>query len=741
MTKNPPVPNIRPGRSIRWKLAAAFVAVAGFVAVFVGFAVATWFGTIDEAAQLEAGHVAKVVADAVIDDKGFRPGLQDYVANFHSLHKRGIVIVDARQTGLADENADEVGLTYNNDPQDEVGRTIADGKVRTFIERNDRHPDGVLQLVVPVRPDGPNPVTGNIGAVIIEYSLMQAELSAAESDEIQLIAAAGMAVVLLVTLFGLGIARRIAHPLADLKDSAARIASHDYAVRVKVTSHDEIGQLGSAFNRMAEDLGASHAALVEFNTQLDRKVGERTKELRESSLASLNMMEDAMRWRENTEQAREQLDYMASYDSTTGLANQDLFLERLQARLLLPGSAGERIAVLVLDIQRFRTVNDAFGRATGDALLKMVAARLIEVGGDAARFARVGPDRFAIVAPGQRDVEHVGRYVEQRLDATFRSAYRVGEHELRVSVKLGIALFPDDGSDAETLLRNAEAALRKAKGTGDRYVFFTEAMTARVADRLSLENRLRHALDNEEFVLHYQPKVDLASGVLTSAEALIRWNDPKAGLVPPLQFIPILEETGLIHEVGRWAMRKAIEDYLRWRGAGLPAVRIAVNVSPLQLRNRRFVEEVGEALAVDPGAAAGLELEITESLIMEDVRHSTSLLLAIRAMGVTIAIDDFGTGYSSLSYLSKLPVDTLKIDRAFVNDMTAGPDGLALISAIVSLAHSMRLKVVAEGVETEEQARLLRWLKCDEMQGYLYSKPVPADVFEAKFLATPATAA
>jgi len=312
---------------------------------------------------------------------------------------------------------------------------------------------------------------------------------------------------------------------------------------------------------------------------------------------------------------------------------------------------------------------------------------------------------------------------------------------LRISVRVGIALFPDDGADADTLLRNAEAALKKAKGTGDRYLFFAPAMTARVAERLSQENRLRDALDKGEFVLHYQPKVNLATGLLTSAEALIRWNDPKTGLVPPLQFIPLLEETGLIHEVGRWAMRKAIEDYLRWRDAGLACVRIAVNVSPLQLRNRNFVAEIEQALSVDAHASAGLELEITESLVMEDVKHSTGLLLAIRAMGVTIAIDDFGTGYSSLSYLSKLPVDTLKIDRAFVNDMTTGPEGLALVTTIINLAHSLKLKVVAEGVETEEQSRLLRLLGCDEMQGYLFSKPVPGDMFEAKFLLPMANAA
>jgi EAL domain-containing protein (putative c-di-GMP-specific phosphodiesterase class I) len=262
-------------------------------------------------------------------------------------------------------------------------------------------------------------------------------------------------------------------------------------------------------------------------------------------------------------------------------------------------------------------------------------------------------------------------------------------------------------------------------------------MTEAVARTLTLENQLRQALDQGEFVLHYQPKVSLASGKLTGAEALIRWNDPRTGLVPPGRFIPILEETGLIHEVGRWALRKALEDYLRWRDAGLSAVRISVNVSPLQLRNPGFIAEVRQAIGTDAHVAAGLELEITESVIMQDVKNSIASLQAIRAMGVSIAIDDFGTGFSSLSYLSRLPVDTLKIDRSFVVDMSAGPQGLALVSTIINLAHSLQLKVVAEGVETEEQLRLLRVLNCDEMQGYLFSKPVASEIFQRSFLTPP----
>jgi len=306
---------------------------------------------------------------------------------------------------------------------------------------------------------------------------------------------------------------------------------------------------------------------------------------------------------------------------------------------------------------------------------------------------------------------------------------------LSISAKAGIAIFPTDGRNVESLFKNAEAALRDAKASGDRYKFYTSGMNARVASRLKLENQLREALVREEFVLHYQPKINLASGLLTGAEALIRWNNPATGrMVPPNEFIPILEETGMIHDVGRWAKRKAIEHYLRWRDAGLPVVRISVNVSPVQLHNRDFVGDVAHTIGVDADAAAGLELEITEGVFIRDIDRNIASLQAIRAMGVTIAIDDFGTGFSSLSYLARLPVDRLKIDRSFVNDMTAGPEGLALVSTIISLAHSLKMKVVAEGVETEEQSRLLQLLGCDEMQGYLLSRAVPSDVFETRFL-------
>jgi diguanylate cyclase (GGDEF)-like protein len=432
---------------------------------------------------------------------------------------------------------------------------------------------------------------------------------------------------------------------------------------------------------------------------------------------------------------QKKLEYLSYYDLLTGLANRTLLLERVAQYMRSATSGGHKLALALVDLERFKNINDSLGRSAGDALLKQVAEWLTRNVGDTSRLARVGADHFAVVLPEVKPDGNVAGLIDGFMTAFLEHPFCLKDAVFRLAFKMGVALFPDDGADADTLLQNAEAALKKAKASGDRYLFYVQKMTNTVAVNLTLENQLRQALDNEEFVLHYQPKVSLESGKLTGAEALIRWNDPRTGLVPPGRFIPILEETGLIFEVGRWALRKSIEDYLRWRAAGLAAVRIAVNVSPLQLRNRGFIAEIEQVIGIGANAPAGLELEITESLIMQDIKHNIASLQAIRAMGVTIAIDDFGTGFSSLAYLSKLPVDTLKIDRSFVVDMTAGAEGLALVSTIINLAHSLKLKVVAEGVETEEQSRLLRLLSCDEMQGFLFSKPVPGEIFETKFLA------
>jgi diguanylate cyclase (GGDEF)-like protein/PAS domain S-box-containing protein len=437
---------------------------------------------------------------------------------------------------------------------------------------------------------------------------------------------------------------------------------------------------------------------------------------------------------------QERLDYLACYDELTGLANRKLLLERVAQLIRGASAGGDRLVLGLIDVERFKNINQSLGRTSGDELLRQVAEWLTQTLGDGVLLARIGPDHFAVVFPTVKSEAELGPQMEQTIEAFRRHPFRLNEAVVHIGAKVGVALYPDDGADADTLLRNAEAALRKAKMSGDRYVFYAQRMTETVVGRLNLENLLREALNKEQFVLYYQPKMNMLSGKLTGAEALIRWNDPRTGLVLPGKFIRVLEETGLIHEVGRWALHQAIKDYARWRSSGLPAVRIAVNVSALQLRSRGFIEQVKQALAIDATAASGLELEITESVIMEDVRHSGVSLRALRAMGVSIAIDDFGTGFSSLSYLSKLPLDTLKIDRSFVHDMTAGHQGTVLVSTIIKLAHSLKLKVVAEGVETEEQSALLHALGCDELQGYLFGRPAPSELFELNYLAPVALA-
>jgi diguanylate cyclase (GGDEF)-like protein/PAS domain S-box-containing protein len=430
---------------------------------------------------------------------------------------------------------------------------------------------------------------------------------------------------------------------------------------------------------------------------------------------------------------KERLDYLAYYDVLTGLANRALFLERVAQFLRSTLTAGHKLAVFLIDLQRFRNINDSLGRSVGDALLRQVAEWLTSNTGGTNLLARVGVDLFAVVLPDVALDGDLARFLEKTMSGFRDHPFVLNGAVFRIAAKVGIALFPEDGLDADTLFTHAEAALKKAKAGGDRYLFYTQKMTEAVAGKLILENQLHQALDKQQFVLYYQPKINMVSGLITGVEALIRWNHPQLGQVLPGQFIPLLEETGLISEVGRWALHQAMDDYVRWRALGLAEVRVAVNVSALQLHDRNFVSDIERVLAIDPAAAAGLELEITESLIMQDIKYNIDCLGTIRAMGVTIAIDDFGTGFSSLSYLAQLPIHTLKIDRSFITEMPNGPGGLVLVSAIINLAHSLKLNVVAEGVETEQQADLLRSLQCDEMQGYLFSRPLSSAILEEKY--------
>ncbi len=421
----------------------------------------------------------------------------------------------------------------------------------------------------------------------------------------------------------------------------------------------------------------------------------------------------------------ERLHYIAYFDPLTGLANRSLFAERLGQALHTAGRAGRRVAVIRAELGRLRNVNDTYGRHAAEELLRQAADRLRAGLGSANALARLETDQFALIFSEAEDASAVMRRVDALWSACFGPPFRVESDDIQVAARAGIALFPTDGQDADTLLASADAALHRAEATGERTLFYAVEMSKRVAEKLALESRLRRALANDEFVLHYQAKVDLATRRLAGAEALIRWDSPDFGLVPPSRFVPLLEETGMILDAGAWALERARRDRREWLARGLVAPRVAVNVSPIQLRAQNFVGEVVDSIA----QSDGIDLEVTESAIMEDVDAGIQKLAALRERGIGVAVDDFGTGYSSLAYLAKLPAATLKIDRSFVHAMLDDPGAMTLVQTMISLAHALRLEVVAEGVESEEQAKILRLLRCDQVQGYLFGRPVPAAEF------------
>lgn len=424
----------------------------------------------------------------------------------------------------------------------------------------------------------------------------------------------------------------------------------------------------------------------------------------------------------------ERLDYLAYYDPLTGLPNRTLFFDRLSQELNTARVSGQNIALILGDFRRLRLINESFGRETGDALLRDTAGRFMQIWPHQGLVGRIAADCVAGVILGLKDPAEVARLLEGPINSAITAPFQINDKELRFSMSFGIAVFPTDGHDAEALFRNADAALNRAKKEGEHYLFYRPQMNAKVTENLLLANKLRGALEREEFVLHYQPKLDAVRNVVSGVEALIRWHDRDVGLVSPAQFIPVLEDTGMILEVGRWAIQQALSDYRRWQAQFTTPPRVAVNVSTMQLKQSNFVEVIREAIEESGLSVPCLDLEITESMLMEEIEGNIAKLSAVRDMGVSIAIDDFGTGYSSLGYLAKLPVNTLKIDRSFITTMADKPDSMTIVSTVISLAHTLSLKVVAEGVETVAQERLLKLLSCDEIQGYLIGKPMPADL-------------
>jgi diguanylate cyclase (GGDEF)-like protein len=428
---------------------------------------------------------------------------------------------------------------------------------------------------------------------------------------------------------------------------------------------------------------------------------------------------------------RASAEYRAQHDALTGLPNGVVFHDRVQVALAGARRSGRPAAVMFLDLDRFKSINDSLGHAVGDQLLRTVAARLQGVLRDSDTVARMGGDEFTILLSSLDDEADCVRVAEKVL-RVFADPIVAGGRELTTSTSIGVAVFPNDGEDVETLLKHADTAMYRAKANGrNSYQLYTSDMSARARVRLSLESNLRSAIDRNELELHYQPKVDLASQSVVGVEALLRWPHRELGFVAPDAFIPLAEETGLIVPLGEWVLEAACTQAKAWIDAGLPPMPVAVNLSAVQFADRRF-EGVVEGVLDRTGLPASmLELEITESVFLHDLTSATSTLRELRALGVGCSIDDFGTGYSGLRYLANMPIDSLKIDRSFIGSISGDGDESPIVEAVIALAHSLRMTVIAEGVETDRQARFLQAHGCEQMQGYLFSPPVPAHEIES----------
>jgi diguanylate cyclase (GGDEF)-like protein len=482
------------------------------------------------------------------------------------------------------------------------------------------------------------------------------------------------------------------------------------------------GMLEEQSVRVRKD-GTIHPARTTF-TALRDTAGQ----LRGFAVVSRDLSESARKDSAAREMAL-QMAHAAQHDFLTDLPNRMLLNERINYAITFARRDKKHVAVLFLNLDGFKNINDSMGYPAGDKLLQSIAARLLSCVDASDTVSRQGGDEFVALLSAVERVEDVA-VTARKILAAVEETHSIGTNDLHISTSIGVSVYPEDGDDAETLIKNADTAMYQAKEKGRlNYQFFTPAMTVRAVERQSIEESLRRALAQQEFTLHYQPQVNLKTGAITGAEALIRWTDPARGPVSPEQFIPVAEDSGLILPIGNWVLREACRQARAWADAGLPATTIAVNISGIQFRNEAFLQGVFAVLSetgVDPRR---LELELTESVLMTEAESTASILQTLREKGIKVAIDDFGTGYSSLSYLTKFPVDALKIDQSFVRQLDRSHDDTTIVTAVIAMARSLELRVIAEGVETLKELKFLRAHQCDEVQGYYFSRPVPAEQF------------
>lgn len=812
--------------SIRQALIRSFVAVGVLIIGLIATATYGQYKIINEASNLEGLNIAHSMAytgvEHAIKNSEF---LKTYVRGLHKIHHRDIVFVDVTKKVMADADPQEEGQVYKGDPANEVGKTIADGTVRSFVEKTTSENSIVLleQLVVPLHASADN-ITGAIeGAVIVEYSQIRNELLQSVKLNVYVTLGLGFLCFAICTALGRRIFKRITGPVENLRKAVSRLAEGDYSAHVSVERNDEIGQLGTAFNEMA----------AQINRQLgvDQKNTELSSEITELAQAKAKLMESEERYRDlvelspdavcieirgdivftnkacarllgadtsealvgqpvarfihpesvmiaklhrdivkSTGQAsipiemklrrmdgsvvevegvggpffyngknatqllvreiserkliQEKLAYLAHYDALTKLPNRSLFHERLRRGMANARRHKNFTALLFLDLDHFKEINDSLGHTVGDEVLQEVGRRLTQLLREVDTLARLGGDEFTIILEGIDDRKEASA-VAERVLKVMAEPIMVGQAELFVTTSIGIAFFEQDSDTAEGLIQAADVAMYHAKENGrNAFVFFEAEMGEIGSHRLQMTGLLRHAVERNELFLVYQPKVVIKTGAVVGMEALVRWNSPDLGLVMPNDFIPIAEETGLILGIGEWVLREACRQTKHWQTTGLSDLVVSVNLSARQFQMQGLVQKIQHTLKATGLEPRFLELEITESMVMRDAEQSADILKKLNAIGVTISIDDFGTGYSSLAYLKKFKVQKLKIDRSFIRDIATDKEDASIVKAIVSLAQSLGLEVIAEGVEDAEQLTYLFALDCQEYQGYLFSKPI-----------------
>jgi diguanylate cyclase (GGDEF)-like protein len=502
----------------------------------------------------------------------------------------------------------------------------------------------------------------------------------------------------------------ITNPILRLAQLTRRVSTDkNYSVRADSNHMDEMGSLFDGFNEMLGVIQDRDNKLEQHREQLERIVAIRTVDLKK---------------------ANQKLTYQAYHDALTNLPNRALFIKRAKQAIEFAEYNNETLAMLFIDLDNFKFINDTLGHAAGDHLLQEIGKRLLtctRLPSDTV--ARLGGDEFTILLRDLKDPADAA-VVADHILKTLMTPLQFDQHEFYITPSIGISIYPQDGLDVGTLMKNADVGMYLAKKQGrNGYRFYVSSANLESAERLNMENKLRQALEYQEFEVWYQPRFEIKTGQLLGAEALVRWRSPDFNLVPPSQFIPLAEDTGLIIPLGEWVLRTACEENCRWQRAGLPSLHVSVNLSARQFVQADLLSTIDRVLNETGMNPHLLELELTESLIMPNAEDTIETLNALKKLGIQISVDDFGTGYSSLSYLKRFPLDTLKIDQSFIRDMDHDADDCALVSAIIAMAHNLKLDVVAEGVEKVEQLQFLQRNHCDYVQGYLFGKPMPVEEF------------